>query len=265
MAVTDYTTGCGSLAQSFMQMLGNIIVGYHDIAGLIHYRLNGTFTTGDCSGLSQALVCSLQHIEPERQLVESLFGLDDCGLLTMKVYHNSDTHWEDYVECGEIPQTFLQLLARCIISTGGVTMLNMIIDTSDCESLTPLLDCDVNQYEAERLLVTHLFATDDCGNLLLKTVADTSALTDYMTSCGALRQSLYQMLARCIVLHNGHYKLNIAGVVSDCSDLHSFWTCNGDIPDPERALVENVFATDACGNLVLKWADNSGLVGGQER
>jgi hypothetical protein len=39
----------------------------------------------------------------------------------------------------------------------------------------------------------------------------------------------------------------------DCEDLHAFWTCNNNHIDPERALAENVFALDNCGNLALKW------------
>lgn len=244
-------------------MLANIIVGYHDIAGVMHYRLSGTYTSANCTNLSALLTCATSHIEAERQLVEELFGLDDCGRLTMKVFDNADNDWEDYKECAEIPLSWIQIFARCIVVYGGVSKLNAIIDTATCAALTQLLDCNVNNIESERLLVANVFAVDDCGNLLIKMVRDSSTMTDYHTSCGELPQSFIQLLARCIVLYDGHYRLNIASVTGYCDDLHDFWTCALNHIEPERALVENIFATDSCGNLAIKWFNNSGEEGRQ--
>lgn len=257
MAVTDYNTACGDLPQSFMQMLANLIVGYHDIAGVLHYRLNGTFTATGCTTLELAPDCNHSHIETERILVESLFGLDDCGRLTMKVISNT-SDWTDYSVCTELPQSWYRMLARSIVKYEGTTYLNSIIDSVACTSLTQLLDCNVNNIESERLLVTNVFAEDDCGNLLLKMVNDTSTMTDYNTQCTELPQSFMQLLARCIVLYGGHYRLNIAAVSGYCDDLHDFWSCILNHIEPERALVENIFATDSCGNLAIKWFSDLG-------
>jgi len=82
--------------------------------------------------------------------------------------------------------------------------------------------------------------------------------TDYSTSCGELPQSFIQMLANCIVGYNGHYHLNLIGTTDDCDDLTDFWTCANNGIEPERALVENLFALDECGRLGLKVFVNQG-------
>jgi hypothetical protein len=264
MAVTDYNTECGALPQTWMQMLANLIVGYLDITGVTHYRLNGTFTQDTCTTLTPALECDVSHLQPERQLVERIFGLDDCGRLTMKIFDNSDNDWTDYSECVEMPQSWLQMLARCIVTYNGTTKLNAIIDTTACTDLVQLLDCNVNNIESERLLVANVFAVDDCGNLLIKMFSDASTMTDYNTQCTELPQTFMQLLARCIVLYDGHYRLNIAVVTGYCDDLSDFWTCAINHIDPERALVENIFATDSCGNLAIKWFNDQGEEGREQ-
>jgi len=264
MAVTDYNTECGALPQTWMQMLGNIIVGYYDIAGVMHYRLNGTFTQDGCTTLSAALECDVSHLQPERQLVERLFGIDDCGRLTIKVFDNSDNNWTDYSECAEMHQSWLQMLARCIVVYSEITKLNVVVDSAACTELTQLLDCNINNIESERLLVNNLFAVDDCGNLLMKIVSNSSTMTDYNTQCTELPQSFLQLLARCIVLYDGHYHLNVAFVNGYCDDFYDFWTCAINHIDPERALVENIFATDSCGNLAIKWVNNLGEEGREQ-
>jgi hypothetical protein len=255
---TDYTTSCGSLPLSFIQMLASCIEGYHDIAGVLHFRINGLEASVDCAGLKDFIDCDVSHLDPERQLVENTFALDNCSLLAWKVFSNTDTHWKDYSECGEIPKTFLELLARTIVTYSNVNRINAYIHTGTCATATQLLDCDVNAIESERLLVANVFAVDDCDRLLIKFFANSSTMTDYNTECTESPQSLYQLLARCIVLHSGHYYLNIASVTGNCTDLHDFWTCSNNHLDPERALVENVFATDSCGNLALKIFNNGG-------
>lgn len=76
------------------------------------------------------------------------------------------------------------------------------------------------------------------------------------------------MLANCIV----GYPCNLAGVTSyrlnflcafdECDDLTSYWTCHNNDPMndeiAERALVENIFALDECGNLGIKAFINLG-------
>ena len=166
---TDYTTGCGDFPLTFIQMLASTIVGYADLAGVTHYRINGIETADECAGLTSFLTCPLSHIEAERQLVENTFAIDDCGTyLAWKVFHNSDTDWVDYDDCNDPIQSFIQMLARTIVTYSGTNMINAVIDADSCAEVSPLLDCVVNQIDSERLLVENVFATDDCGNLLIK-------------------------------------------------------------------------------------------------
>jgi hypothetical protein len=261
---TDYTTGCGSVALSFIQMLASTIFGYHDIAGVLHYRINGLQYADECTELSDFLDCDLSHIDHERLIVENTFALDDCGYLAWKVFHNSDVDWTDYSECGEIPQSLIDMLAHCIVTYSGGNKINAIIDTDACTEVIQLLDCNVNAIESERLLVANVFAVDDCDRLLIKFFANSSAMTDYNTQCTEAPETFYELLARCIVLYNGHYYINTATVTGNCDDLHAFWTCANNHIDPERALVENVFATDDCGNLALKIFNNQGEKGREQ-
>jgi hypothetical protein len=261
---TDYTTNCDGLALSWIQMLASTIRGYQDIAGVTHYRLNSLVYTDACTELADFLTCATSHIDPERQLVENTFALDDCGLLAMKLFNNQDNDWIDYSVCGEVPQTFLQLLARCIVDYAGHYKINCIIDTGSCESVTALLDCNTNQIESERLLVTNVFAKDDCDRLLIKFFSSDSTMTDYNTECTESPETFMELLARCIVLYNGHYYINLAYVTGYCDDFLDFWTCSINHIDPERALVENVFATDSCGNLALKVFNNAGEEGREQ-
>lgn len=84
--------------------------------------------------------------------------------------------------------------------------------------------------------------------------------TDFSTSCGEMPRSLLQMLAACMVkaecAFDGQVFLNTVGPPdSGCDALEPFWTCdNQGITDEqaERAMVENLFALDECGNLALK-------------
>jgi hypothetical protein len=196
-------------------------------------------------------------------LVENAFALDDCNLLAWKLFSNGDADWTDYTECGQDQVSFLEMLSRCLVVYGGHTKINVVVDTDDCAELTQLLSCP-NDIEAERLLVENVFAEDDCGNLLLKLFANTSAMTDYSTPCATQPESFYEMLARCIVLYDGHYYINMAVVTGYCDDLEAFWTCaNNHIP-AERALVENVFALDDCNIMVLKVFNNAGEEGREQ-
>lgn len=92
-------------------------------------------------------------------------------------------------------------------------------------------------------------------------MASPGGFTDYVRACGTLSQSFYQMLARCIVLDDDHFKLNTVIGFADCEDLHSFWTCDNNHIDPEQALIDNVFALDDCGNLAIKILFNGDVIG----
>jgi len=82
--------------------------------------------------------------------------------------------------------------------------------------------------------------------------------TDYSTPCDQLPQSFIQMLANSIVEYDGHYMLNLISCTNECDDLGDFWTCANNGIEPERALVENLFALDECGRLGLKVFVNTG-------
>lgn len=154
---TDYTTSCGSDHLSWIQMLASTIVGYHDISGALHYRINSLQYSDNCSELSAFADCDTSHLDPERQLVENVFALDDCGtFLALELFSNGDNDWTDYSECGEVPLSFVQMLARCIYTYSGGNKLNAVIDTGACTSATQLLSCTVNDIESERLLVAIL-------------------------------------------------------------------------------------------------------------
>ena len=84
------------------------------------------------------------------------------------------------------------------------------------------------------------------------------AFTDYSTACGQLPQSFIEMLANSIVKYDGHYMLNLLPCTDNCDDLSDFWTCANNGTEPERALVENLFALDGCGRLGLKIFINTG-------
>lgn len=246
-------------------MLASIIVGYADLAGVTHYRLNTITEASGCGDLTDFLTCDLSHIPAERQLVENVFALDDCGeFLAMKFITNSDNDWVDYGDCGELPPTFLQMLAKTIVLYDGHYRLNAVFDGGECNSITSLLSCANNEIEAERMLVQNLFATDDCGHVLIKLFTSSSTSTDYSTECAATHETFLELLARCIILYDGHYYLNLLYVNNNCDDLTAFWTCNNGHIKPERALSENVFGVDECGNLGLKVFYNSGAEGGEQ-
>lgn len=82
--------------------------------------------------------------------------------------------------------------------------------------------------------------------------------TDYSTPCGELPQSFFQMLANCIVEYDGHCFLNALYCFDYCDELTPCITCNEQGIEPERLLVEKLFALDECGNLALKLFVNTG-------
>lgn len=153
---TDYKTECGSVPLSFIQMLASCIVGYHDLAGVLHYRINTLQTADGCTTIENFHDCDTSHVEPERNLVENTFILDDCNYLAWKIFNNSDNDWTDYGDCGEVPQTLIQMLNRCIVNYEDVMKINAVIDSDACTEITALLDCSTNAIESERLLVNNL-------------------------------------------------------------------------------------------------------------
>ena len=256
---TDYETPCGAMPLSWLQMLASTIVGYQDLAGVTHNRINSLLVTDNCSSLEPLTTCANNHVEAERQLVENTFALDECGYLMLKIFNNQDNDWEDYGVCAEMPMSLLEMFAKAIVNYDDYYLINSVVNSGACTSVTALLDCNVNQIEAERLLVQNVFAVDDCGNTLIKLFSNSSAMTDYHTECVDMPETFYELLARCIVLYSGHYYLNVTVVPGYCDDIIDFWDCAINHIEPERALAENVFAEDSCGNLALKIFSNAGI------
>ena len=89
----DYSTDCGEMPQSFIQMLANCIVGY-TCDEEVQYRVNMLPQFDYCDELSDFWTCDNNHIDPERALVENTFALDPCGRLAWKIFLNQ----------GEAPQ-----------------------------------------------------------------------------------------------------------------------------------------------------------------
>ena len=76
-------------------------------------------------------------------------------------------------------------LPKTIVLYDGHYRLNAVFDGDKCTEITSLLSCANNEIEAERMLVQNLFATDDCGHVLIKLFSNASSFTDYYTPCAA--------------------------------------------------------------------------------
>lgn len=81
--------------------------------------------------------------------------------------------------------------------------------------------------------------------------------TDFSTDCGDMPMTFHQMLAATLVVYEyaeGQFVtvFNEICFGDTCDDLTPFWNCNNNHIEPERAMVENGFALDDCGNLARK-------------
>lgn len=82
----------------------------------------------------------------------------------------------DYsTECGQIKQSFFQMLANSVVSSvddQGHThcYLNLLYDGEWCDDLGTCFDCDRQGEDPETFLVNNLFALDECGHLGMKVV-----------------------------------------------------------------------------------------------
>lgn len=75
-------------------------------------------------------------------------------------------------KCGDMPATFIQMLAACLVKDSGTgTILGInTIDTepgSNC-GCASVVGCDLQGMDAEDLLRRFAFGVDDCGRLALK-------------------------------------------------------------------------------------------------
>jgi hypothetical protein len=99
--------------------------------------------------------------------------------------------------------------------------------------------------------------------MALPTYGSYGSTTDYSTPCGMQPLSLLQMLAQCVVGTEDiagvtHYRLNLLPASAYCDDYAPYLTCDNVDIDPERILVENIFAIDECGMLGIKVLINHG-------
>ena len=83
----------------------------------------------------------------------------------------------DYsVPCGQLPKTFIEMLAACMVVSGGVVRLNLIPTAGVCTGLTDFWTCanngNMNAETAEAALVANVFGVDACGHLGLKVFAE---------------------------------------------------------------------------------------------
>lgn len=85
--------------------------------------------------------------------------------------------------------------------------------------------------------------------------------TDYSTACGAAPMTFMQMLASTLIKstcdeNTDQVRVNVIPQFGYCDGISTYWDCNnnGDVSSEgaERAVVENAFALDECGNLGLK-------------
>jgi len=85
---TDYTPGCGDEPQSFLQMLAQCIILYADERGVEHTYLNTIVDYDYCDDADVFWKCvnNSELLDPERALVNHIFGLDDCGRLAVKLF-----------------------------------------------------------------------------------------------------------------------------------------------------------------------------------
>jgi len=88
--------------------------------------------------------------------------------------------------------------------------------------------------------------------------APVNNFTDFAPDCGFEKQSLVQMLANCLIVHEGHVYLNLIPRADYCDDITSFIDCDNNHIDPEDLITGNAFALDECGHLGLKVFYNNG-------
>lgn len=72
------------------------------------------------------------------------------------------------INCGDTPLSFFQMLASCLVEVDGVTAVNTIGLSGDCEAAEAALSCDANVSDPERLVVANAFGIDECGRPALK-------------------------------------------------------------------------------------------------
>lgn len=245
MAITDRHTACGDMPRTLIQMLASCIHMWEDNKGDKHAMLEFAEVGMDtCDKLSNTRLCNPE--DPERFAVENMFALDDCNNLAVKLFFNlSDINMQT---CG-LDRSLLQFLADTIYRINGQLALSVSSNTYVCNVARKAIDCGYNDPEA---IVKGIFGVDSCGNNVMRLVTS-EELTDKIKPCFEMPHSFLEMLARCVLVFDGISCLNVIMVTpNDCGKITKFWDCDESAIEPERALVNNVFAWDICGNLGLK-------------
>lgn len=83
----------------------------------------------------------------------------------------------DYsLPCGQLPRSFIEMVAACLVNSGGTTYINMIPSNGSCSGLTDFWTCanngNMNAETAEAALIANAFGIDACGHIGLKIFAD---------------------------------------------------------------------------------------------
>jgi len=86
---TDYGT-CGEMPQGLLQMVANSIVSHVDEQGHTHCYLNILYNIDDCDDMgTDCLDCDTNITDLESLIVNSIFALDECGRVGIKVILNA--------------------------------------------------------------------------------------------------------------------------------------------------------------------------------
>src|SRR5512133_430012 len=159
---TDYGV-CVEMPKTFLEMLARTIVNYNE-----HYMINAVVDSGSCDDITALLDCITNQIESERLLVNHVFAVDDCDNTLIKLFSNSSTMTDYHTECVDMPESFYELLARCIVLYSGHYYINVAYVSGYCDDLIDFWTFANNHIPPESALAENAFATDSCGNLALK-------------------------------------------------------------------------------------------------
>lgn len=75
--------------------------------------------------------------------------------------------------CGLGGVDIMKILASCVMTdTDGNVGLNTIVESKDCDDLTPLLNCNTKDVDVESIL-RRVFTCDSCGHLAIRIFSTT--------------------------------------------------------------------------------------------
>jgi hypothetical protein len=75
--------------------------------------------------------------------------------------------------CGLGGVDIMKILASCVMTDAeGNVGLNTIVESEDCNDLTPLLNCNTKDVDVEAIL-RQVFTCDSCGHLAIRIFSTT--------------------------------------------------------------------------------------------